>query len=326
MLRLFLVINFLLLNLFACKGGYESCKQKIIDSSTIQNSSLSIPIKNNQRIIYSKRTPNTKILKHDPFLNLYIVEDKSNFKHPFQINYKLQLGTAAVNSKHTIEGEITKKQVGLSFFALFSEPVSAPSILTSSCCSLEGIVTPEGIIEKDYINRFITTKDTRYADIGIRVKDAKGCVEVGSVDPYYLNNPFKKGDCIVKYNGAKISDAASLMKKILFSKIGSSYSVTLKRDKKLLTLKPKTYERHGGAYLSDTYLENQGIFFDNKLNIVKITKKFPNNELKVGDRLIKVNGVYVSNKQELKNYISKYKEFSFLLIERDHFQFFVKIN
>jgi len=36
-LRLFILLNLLLLNLFACKGGYDSCKQKItkVDYSDI---------------------------------------------------------------------------------------------------------------------------------------------------------------------------------------------------------------------------------------------------------------------------------------------------
>jgi len=170
-LRLFLALNLLFLNLYACKGGYDSCKQKIIDSQTIKNCSLEIPVNKNQRLIYSKTTPKAKIIKHDPFLNLYLVQDLKGFKHSFKINSQPQLGYAAVNESDAIEGKIITKQVGLNSLAHFGEDIVYPSILTSSCCSLEGIVTPEGIIEKEYIQRFISSLSSDYSDIGIRVKD-----------------------------------------------------------------------------------------------------------------------------------------------------------
>ena len=76
MLRVFLALNILLLSLFACKGGYKSCKLKINNLNVIQNQNISIPLKNNQTLIYSTSPVNAKIIKHDPFLNLYLVESK----------------------------------------------------------------------------------------------------------------------------------------------------------------------------------------------------------------------------------------------------------
>ena len=91
MLRLFIALNLLLLNLYACKGGFDSCKSKIIDSNAISNQQLYLPVKNNQRLLYSKTKPNSKIIKHDKFLNLYLVEDPKPFKYPFIINNKFSL-------------------------------------------------------------------------------------------------------------------------------------------------------------------------------------------------------------------------------------------
>ena len=48
MLRLFVLVNLLLLNLYACKGAYNYCIAKIKDSRTLQNNSLYIPIENNK--------------------------------------------------------------------------------------------------------------------------------------------------------------------------------------------------------------------------------------------------------------------------------------
>ncbi len=60
------------------------------------NQTLQIPVQKNQRLIFSKKTPSEKIIKHDPYLSLYLVEDKNIFKHPFRVNMKLSLGTAAI--------------------------------------------------------------------------------------------------------------------------------------------------------------------------------------------------------------------------------------
>lgn len=158
MLRAFLALNLLLINIYACKGGYQTCIKKVKHSKALQNQIIQIPIAKNQKLIYSNVKPSGKIIKHDPFLNLYLLETKENFKFPFRTNYKLSLGQAAVDNKMAIEGEIKKQQVGLNTLGSFSEVVNTPSLLLSSCCALEGIVTPKGIIVKEYLDNFIKKK------------------------------------------------------------------------------------------------------------------------------------------------------------------------
>ncbi len=326
MFRLFLALNFLLLNLFACKGGYESCKLKVTDSQAIKYQTLQIPVPKNQRLIYSKYLPNAKIIKHDPFLSLYLVKDIKRFKHPFKINNHLSLGVASVNKKRAIEGRITKKQVGLNSFATFSEKVYAPSLLLNSCCALEGIVTPHGIIQKKYLERFLKNKSSTYGDIGIRVEDKKSLAVVKRVNPFIKDNPFMKDDCIIMLDGKKIKDSATLMRKILFSKVGSSHKLKIKRGSKFLNIKVKTKKRYGGGYISDTFLEQKGIYFSQNLTILKIANEFEGYGLKVGDRLMQVNGEKVVNITDIREYISDFKFFASLLFERENFQFFVNIK
>ena len=146
MLRLFIAINILILNIYACKDGFDACKLKVIDSESIVNETLQIPIQNNQRLIFSTTPPKSKIIKHDPYLSLYLIEDTKKFKYPFRINMNISSGTIGIDGKSVIEGKIVKNQVGLNSFATFSEPLSAPSLLLNSCCALEGVVTPLGII------------------------------------------------------------------------------------------------------------------------------------------------------------------------------------
>ncbi|MFT7860713.1 MAG: PDZ domain-containing protein [Sulfurimonas sp.] len=324
--RLFVLINLLALNLLACKNGYFSCIAKIKDSQTIQKDSLSIPIQGDKRLVYSKHTPNAKILKKDPFLNLYIIKDKKHFKYPFDINMRLQLGTAAVTDKTFQEGKVLKQQVGLNSLGRYSAKIKTPALIVSSCCALEGLLTPDGLIDKYYLKHFINSKSGRYGDIGIRVQDQGRCVKIIASNPYLKYNPLKRGDCVLAFDGKKIYSAAQLMKKILFSKVGSKHTIKIKRDGKVHSYKVTVKTRTGGGEISDTFLELKGIFFNKKLEIVKVNQEFQEYGLKLGDKLIQVNGVSIENQNELREYIENFKDFSSLLFERKNFQFFVNIK
>ena len=326
MFRLFVLANLLLLNLYACQGGYNSCIAKIKDSRTLQDNSLYIPLKNNQVLVYSKCKPKAKILKQDPFLSLYLIENKHNFKFPFSVNMRLQLGTAIVNDRVAKEGKILTNQIGLNKLGVYSTTFDKPALITSSCCSLEGIATPRGIIQKEYIKRFLSKAPAAYATIGIRVKNENGFVLVSASNPYLTNNPFKKDDCIVALDGKSIKEASTLMRNILFSKVGSHHTVKVKRESKFMTFKVKSSKRYGGGNISDTFLEHKGIYFDEKLHITSLSKHFIEYGLQKGDQLLQVNGVKVKNQDELLRYIENFKDFSSLLFSRRNFQFFVKIK
>ncbi|WP_297484056.1 PDZ domain-containing protein [Sulfurimonas sp.] len=327
MLRLFILAQLFLLSLYACDGTFSSCIHKIKDSQSIYKNRPAVVVKNHQRIVYSRQIPNAAIVKYDPFLSLYLIEDRTNFRYPFTFDNKLQLHTAIVNAHEAKAGKFIKKQIGLDSFGKYSASLSKAALILNSCCSLEGIVTSNGIIKKAYLKHFLNAKKVVYGDIGIRVKENKnGSVLVTASDPFIKNNPFKKGDYIILYDGKKIGNAAELMRKILFSDIGSKHSVTIKRDTKFITFKVKIHKRYGGGYLSDTFLEQKGIYFDKALHITRLYGSFKNYGLKVGDKLIKVNAVAVNNQEQLRLYIEKYKDYSSLLFERNKFQFFVNIK
>lgn len=65
-------------------------------------------------------------------------------------------------------------------------------MLLNSCCAIEGIVTERGIIEKEYIDRFLKVKKVSYGDFGVRVKDVGSDVVVFSSNPFIEGNRFKK--------------------------------------------------------------------------------------------------------------------------------------
>ncbi|MCX6075741.1 MAG: PDZ domain-containing protein [Campylobacterales bacterium] len=335
MFRLFIIFNFFVLALLACEGGYDSCKQKVIDSNTIQEKSIEIPIEGNQRLIFSEKTPSCEIIKSDSFLGLYLVEDLVGFEYPFKINVGISSGIAAINKTSALEGKIIKKQIGLSSLAQFDKKISSPAIITNSCCSLEGIVTPKGIIEKEYIERFLSAEDTIYADMGMSVSDAKAGVIVDALSPFVKNNPFKGGDIILSLDGNKVKESATLMREILFSEIGSKHTVQIKRDSKIVTIDVVAQKREIGAFKKFANPEEKakveksekyGFEFDKNLKIIKISEKSKKYGLKTGDKLLQINGVAIKNQQELLKKVSDSKDGTTLLFERENFQFFVNIN
>ncbi|MCK9492581.1 MAG: PDZ domain-containing protein [Sulfurimonas sp.] len=326
MLRLAFALSLLFLNLFACKGGYDSCKLKITHSKAIQNSTISVAVANNKRLIHSAHQPNAKILKHDVFLNLYLVEAKDKFKHPFNINNHLLLGVASVDEKSAIEGKIQKRQVGLNDFATFSQKTQVPALLLNSCCTFEGVVTSRGIIEKVYLERFLSSNSSDYGDVGIRVSDAKKKVTIDRVDPFYKKNPFKVGDIVVSLDGKKVYNSATFMRQILFCKVGTFKSLKVKRGSKYHTFKVRVNKRYGGGYVSDTFLEQKGIYFSPNLGITQIRDSFDGYGLKVGDRLIQVNGKKVSSTRDIATHLNEFNYAVSLLFLRDGFEFFVNIK
>ncbi|MBD3824551.1 MAG: PDZ domain-containing protein [Epsilonproteobacteria bacterium] len=325
MLRLLFALFLLLQNSYACKEGYEFCKRKIADSHAINTETLSIPLADNRRLIHSSHMPNYKIIKHDPFLNLYLVEDKKSFPFPFKVNMFLPLGFAAVNEKSAIEGRITKEQQGLAELARFSEPLFAPSILLNSCCALEGIVTKRGIVQKEYLKRFLDLKmPAVYGDIGARFVQKGKSVVIESSDPFVDDSALQKGDEVVEFDGSKVALASELSQNILFGKVGSKHYLKIKRGSKELRVAVVLSRLYGGGFVSDTYLERFGLLFDDELRIIAM--KEPYHGLNIGDRLIEINQSSVAAQSDVRLLLSDAKKDTYLLFERNRFQFFVKVN
>ena len=325
-LRLLLLTCVAFFNLFACSGGYSSCVDKVQDAHALQNSTLYIPVNSKYRLVQSTSKPYASIVRYDPFLALYLVKDTNPFAYPFTINTKIKSPLAMVTDTKSCLVTIVQKQVGLNSFAKLDQPLIIPSLLSTSCCSLAGLVTAKGVIEQAYLAHFLANKEVVYADMGIRVQQEKDKVVVSAKDPFFANNPLKKGDVIVAMDSKKVHSAAALMQRILFAKVGSKHSVHYLREGKKKQASIILQKRFGGGYVSDTFLEKKGLYFDAKLHLTKIGGEFRNYGLKVGDRLIQVNKKAVKSQKELRNYIEKHHNIASLLFERNGFEFFVNIK
>ena len=323
--RLLLLITSFFFNLYACQDNYAPCIQKALDSHSLVNNTLSIPISKTERLVYAHATPNATILKSDPFLNLYLIKTSEPFAYPYSISNHLK-NKIIITKKRAISGKYLKNQIGLNHLAQWSKKVADNAMVVDSCCFLEGISTQRGVIQKAYLRHFIESKSSLYGDIGIRLEQQRGEVRVAASDPFMKPNPFKKGDIILSFDKKGVKSASVLMQKILFSKLGSRHSVEIRRGHKLLKVSTLTQRRYGGGALSDTFLERYGLFFNKSLVVRDVHGRFLKDGLHVGDRLLAVNGKKVKSQKALREYLEKYKKYSSLLIERNNFQFFVNIK
>ena len=326
MLRLLFLLHYSLLSLLACNGAFSPCVNKLNDSHSLNAHYINVAVSKNYRIFYAKTQPNAAVVKYDPFLNLYLTQEKHPFMYPFIFDNKVHNSSAIITLTDAKTGKFEKKQVGLNHFATYLPSTKKLALVVNRCCMLEGISTPDGIIQQEYLQHFLNTKTVAYSDIGIRLRDLKGSVVVEHADPFFQNNPFQRGDIITAFDGKKVVDAANLMQTILFSKRGSFHKVAIKREGKMITYKVKSQYRYGGGYVSDTFLERKGFYFDETLHIVRHTKQLKKYGLKVGDRVLKIDNIAVNNQEKLRLYLERNKAFSSMLIQRNNFDFFVKIK
>ncbi len=323
--RLALLLIFLSAELFACTGNFSSCRQKLIDSHSLVNTQLQIALSDSRRLVYADRTPESvTVVKEDPFLGLYLIEDTQPFRHPFSFDERTAKQVAAIDELFIVPGAIVQAQQGLNRLARFDQPVAEHGILTDPCCSLLGVITERGLIEKVYLEHFLE-EGGNYADAGMRAETQNGKIMVTSVDPYFTGNPFKTGDRIIGYKHKKARSAEAFMQTTLFHKPGASVNINVEREGVLRELTVTLQPRFGGGLISDTYLERLGIRMDAKLQLTHIENRAQKLGLRTGDRVLRLNGTAVSSHQELRHAVSNAGQGASMLIERDGFQFFIAL-
>jgi len=151
---------------------------------------------------------------------------------------------------------------------------------------------------------------------------------VNRVNPF-INLPLLPGDKVIKIDKIKYPSLDQIRDRVDNCKSGEKIFFNVVRKNRNYNFKLKCFERVGGGRVSDTFLENFGIWFNKKLIISKID---PNRAgfksgLRIGDRLLKVDGsmVFTQNgvQEILSSYSLKRSKPKAMLWERDNFQFFL---
>jgi len=312
---------------------FSQCYKKNKQSFVYFGDTRAIAVSKHLAVAYSQTKPKADFIKFDPFLNLYLFHSKKTLKPVrFKSTKTLKLGEwiAGMDDTSLYAGNFAKSGDLLDSFYLQNAKLDENSIISCLCCQVYGIGIGAGsFIGSEYIERFIKQKEIYYGDIGVRFKKRADSFVVKSRDPFYQNQLLNIGDKILKINGKKINTLKQLNQTILFSKPKSIVTIELLRGKYKLKRSLMVRSRLGGGYLSDSFLEKQGIFFDKNLKINKITKDSfgYKSGLHIGDRLMQIDRKIINNQNDIKEYLSELKSKSAqLLFDRNDFQFFVKVR
>ena len=312
---------------------FSQCYKKNSKSFVYFGDIRAVAVTKNLAVAYSQTKPTVPFIKFDPFLNLYLFKSLKTL-NPIKLksthNLKLGEWIAGMDDSSLYAGNFAKSGDLLDSFYLQNSNLEKNSIITCLCCEIYGLGIGGGsFIGSEYIKRFMSAKDVYYGDIGVRFEKQGNDFVVQSKNPLYPKQSLKVGDKILKINGKKVSSLKQLNQTVLFTKPRTTISLELQRGKKILKEKMLVTSRSGGGYLSDSFLENKGIFFDHEMKITKINKKSfgEASGLKIGDKLIQIGHKKIVNTNDLKAYLSKTKNKEVqLLFDRDDFQFFVKLG
>jgi hypothetical protein len=296
----------------------SACIQKIDDSDSLKNATLSLPVTQTTRLLFSTKKPHAEIIKSDPLLGLYLIKSKKQFAFPFVFTRTMHKDLYAVTAVSAKPVMLLHPQVGLRL-AVLREPLhSLPALLISGCCDVNGIITKEGVIESSFITHFLKVKHLSYATLGITVDPSLHIV---------LKNPFLASalqlqDKILTLDGKRILSEKEFADDVLYGEIGSKHSIEILRHGMKKRIDVTLYKKLGGGVQGETFLEYLGLYFSSSLHLLH-GKKFG---LLPGDKIVAVNGQKVFTQSEVAKALCKQKTAIVLLIQRDGFQFFVHIN
>jgi len=311
------------LTLYGAPVDFRSCQLKYEVSSVQVSATQGFAVDKNFYIIYSKDKPSYKIIKRDPFLGLNLVQSPTPFKHLFKFYKHQPKKLASVSPFKVIEGKIIKEQIGLNELAKFSKITPVNSLITGSCCGIIGLVTPEGVIEKEYIRHFLESEKVEYSDMGIRLANIKG-IRVVEVNPFFQDSPFELNDVILYMDKKKASSAGQVSRDILFSKPGSLHHFIILRGEKKIKLQINGVDRNSGGKIPESFFGLFGLQLDEQLFVKKDAPKY---EIKKGDKLLSVMKKEVKNLEDIRKVLSLEKdseeELVYLLFQREGFDFFI---
>jgi len=312
---------------------FRQCYKKNKKAFVYFGDTRAIAVSKNLAIAYSKTKPSVEYVKFDPFLNLYLFHSSKPLS-PVRLrsSHLLKIGewVAGMDENSLFVGNFAKHGDLLDSFYLKNAKLEANSMISCLCCEMYGIGVGGGsFIGSEYIKRFIKLKDVYYGDIGVRFEQVARDFLVKSINPFYPNQLLRIGDKIQKIDGKKVTSLKQLNQAVLFSKPKNIIKIEVLRDNKKLTLSSVVRSRMGGGKLSDSFLEKKGIFFDTNLRIVKVNNNSFGDKsgLKVGDKLMQIDGKTVKAQDDIRVSLSKLKsKKAQLLFDRDDFQFFVKLG
>ncbi len=252
------------------------------------------------------------LIKRNSIFGLSMFESKDLIigKEPIKIKTPKKPNRFVMNESVYSSGYISKPQIGLQF-AEYSESIDDNLRIVSGCCFTTGITVGDNkFIDIDFVKFFLHSKDGLFSDIGARFEEINGSIFVKYSNPFFVDNKFVQDDQILYFNGERPKSIELFLKDILMSKIGTVFNFEVLRDKELLDFNITTSELKSGGFLSDTFMENLGIWFDDGLFVANVHNQssFSQKGLRPTYRLISINDVDMKNELDVKQYLSSQKK------------------
>ncbi len=343
----------IVLNLPLVAYDFEACKQKAVLSMERVGNTYGIAIKRLgdftkeseisltpskvALFVYSPHsTPKGyKILKHDPFVGMYLLESKNELL-PISlrsINKEiLEDEMASILPQEGVSGKIQTRMQSPIDYATLNTPTFQNSLISTVCDHIYGIgIGKNQFIEKAYLERFVYSDSVYYGDIGVRVfQNSEDRVEVNLIDPFFSANPFAYGDIIMAINGEAIPNVAHFHRVVFDLKEGESVPVRISRNGVVMELQARVDKRRGGMLLKEDFLGRVGIEVNSDFVVTSVAPYAKNGfeRLRVGDKVLRVNQQIVPKGYDaiirlLGKFPDKTQKW---LISRDDFQFFINVN
>ncbi|TLE14986.1 PDZ domain-containing protein [Helicobacter apodemus] len=319
----------------ACQDKSKLSLEKIGNDYAVAIESLND--KKSKLFLYSPRTTpkGYNILKHDPFVGMYLLESKKNLT-PVTLReitpQILEEEIASITPQDNISGKIQTLMQSPIDFATLNIPTFSNSLISTICDHIYGIGIGENkFIEKKYLERFLKSDSIYYGDIGIRVfENSNDRVEVDIIDPFFKNNPFEYGDIIMMINGEAIGNVSDFHRVVFDLEQDSIIPVRIERNKAIINVEVEVDKRRGGLLLPEDFLGRIGIEISNNFTITSIAPDASNGfeQLKVGDKILSVNKKNVPQGYDaiirlLGEFPDQQQKW---LVARDDFYFFLEVN
>lgn len=186
----------------ACERKAELSMERVGNTYGIAIRSLEQNASKVALFVYSPKTKpqNYKILKHDPFVGMYLLEPKGVLE-PIDLKTIqkeiLEDEMASVTPSNSVSGKIATRMQSPIDFATLNTPTFQNSLISTVCDHIYGIgIGKNAFIEKEYLERFLKSDWIYYGDIGVRVvENGDGEVEVSVIDPFFKKQSFYVWRC-----------------------------------------------------------------------------------------------------------------------------------
>ena len=268
-----------------------------------------------------------KVAIRDPFRGLCLFEGRA--KRPFYlVNARSPLTYCPSDGTKV---KILSRPVAV-WPGKLKGAIHSEGAVFGECCKLAGLVRSDGGWYDAEAIRRLMRGDTYHGDVGVRWQKSEGGWVVESVDPW-AKAPLKRGDRLMAVKGEGKLHKNDLWRHFWRAadrcRSGDHLTVTVLRDGEEAAFDLACFPRHGGGEISDTFLERFGPRFDGRLKVVALSRKSPawKKGLRVGDRLMMVEGFGVENAAQVREALTRIAEAGRkprrMLWERDGFQFFL---